>query len=173
MASGTTKPPKPTKQQRGKVDSFASALTKKGIRLLAVDFDKTLIDIHSRGMWDEGVNKLAAHVRPCMRDLLEDAHHKGVFVAIVTYHRQDWLLKDVLGKVLPKNQHMFHYLLGNVAFGMYTQAFIELGASPKLDTGKPRMLLVCTPKLYGSTVLIANSNSKAGLASVLLVCMHP
>ena len=99
MASGATKP---TKQQRGKVDSFAASLNKKGIRLLAVDFDKTLIDIHTRGQWDEGVNKLAAHVRPCMRDLLEAAIQKGVFVAMVTYHRQGWLIQEVLQKVLPK-----------------------------------------------------------------------
>ncbi|RUS83229.1 hypothetical protein EGW08_008993 [Elysia chlorotica] len=71
MASGSTR--NPTKQQRGKVDSFAASLTKKGIKLLAMDFDKTLIDIHSRGVWDDGVDKLACHVQPCMRDLLEAA----------------------------------------------------------------------------------------------------
>lgn len=93
---------KPSKQVRAKVDSFVTALTKKGIKLLALDFDKTFIDIHSGGMWDEGVDTLASHVRPCMRDLLEAASHKGLFVAIVTYHRQGWLIKEVLHKVLPK-----------------------------------------------------------------------
>ncbi|GFO09961.1 hypothetical protein PoB_003646600 [Plakobranchus ocellatus] len=112
MASGSTKP---SKQMRGKVDSFAAALTKKGIKLLAVDFDKTLIDIHSRGIWDEGVDKLAAHVRPCMRDLLEAAVRKGVFVAIVTFHRQGWLIKEVLHKTLPKKTAKQIYVQANTA----------------------------------------------------------
>lgn len=99
MATGFAKP---SKQMRAKVDSFVVALHKKGIKLLAVDFDKTIIDIHSGGMWDEGVDKLALHVRPCMRDLMETASNKGLFVAIVTYHRQSWLIKEVLQKVLPK-----------------------------------------------------------------------
>lgn len=93
---------KPSKQSRAKLDSFVTALNKKGIKLLALDFDKTLIDIHSGGMWNDGADKLASHVRPCMRDLLEAASNKGLFVAIVTYHRQGWLIKEVLHKVLPK-----------------------------------------------------------------------
>lgn len=133
MASGTTKPAKPTKQQRGKVDTFASALTKKGIRLLAVDFDKTLIDIHSRGVWDESVAKLASHVRPCMKDLLEAANHKGVYVAIVTYHRQDWLIKELLEKVLPKKVAKQIYVQANTPEFMQQQRHKAASAEASTD----------------------------------------
>ncbi|KAK3803221.1 hypothetical protein RRG08_013804 [Elysia crispata] len=126
MASGTTKP---SKHQRGKVDSFAGALTKKGIKLLAVDFDKTLIDIHSRGVWDDGLSKLASHVRPCMRDMLEAAIHKGVFVAIVTYHRQDWLIKELLQKILPKKVAKQIYVQANTAEFLQRQRAEARGSS--------------------------------------------
>ncbi|BFZ18952.1 hypothetical protein BsWGS_21991 [Bradybaena similaris] len=112
MATGFAKP---SKQMRAKVDSFVVALHKKGIKLLAVDFDKTIIDIHSGGMWDEGVDKLALHVRPCMKDLMETASNKGLFVAIVTYHRQSWLIKEVLQKVLPKKVANKIYIQANTA----------------------------------------------------------
>ncbi|GFS18646.1 hypothetical protein ElyMa_003268000 [Elysia marginata] len=65
-----------------------------------------------------------------------------------------------LGLQATQLAHISCYLLGNVAFGMYTQ-----GASPKLDAGEPQVLL-----LYRSTVLIASS--KSGFGSVLFVCTH-
>ena len=93
---------KTSKEDRAQIESFVFALNKKGIKLLALDFDQTLIDIHSGGVWNESVEELVQHVRPCMKDLLEIASNKGLFVAIVTYHRQDWLIKDLLTKVISK-----------------------------------------------------------------------
>lgn len=84
------------------LESFVSTLTKKGIKLLAVDFDKTLVDIHTGGSWKEGTDKLTVHVRPCMRDLVEHAHRKGIHVCIVTFSRQAWMIRELLQKVLPK-----------------------------------------------------------------------
>nr|KAI8738281.1 hypothetical protein BgiMline_025184 [Biomphalaria glabrata] len=123
---------KPSKQVKARLDSFVLALTKKGIKLLAMDFDKTLIDIHSGGTWTESVDKLVPHVRPCMRDLLEGAVNKGIFVAIVTYHRQGWLIKDLLHKVLPKKVANKIYVQGNTSDFMQRQRSLTSGSSDSI-----------------------------------------
>lgn len=104
---------KTSKEDRAQIESFVFALNKKGIKLLALDFDQTLIDIHSGGVWNESVEELVQHVRPCMKDLLEIASNKGLFVAIVTYHRQDWLIKDLLTKVISKKVANKVYIQAN------------------------------------------------------------
>ena len=101
-ASMTSSIRKPNKEDKAKLESFVVALNKKGVKLVALDFDKTFIDIHSGGIWNEPVDLLIPHVRLCMRDLLEIASNKGHYVSIVTFHRQAWLIKDLLQKVLPK-----------------------------------------------------------------------
>lgn len=124
---------KPSKQARAKLDSFVVALTKKGIKLLALDFDKTIIDIHSGGMWNEGLDKLVSHVRPCMKDLMDAASHKGLFVAIVTFHRQEWIIKEVLLKVLPKKVANKIYIQANTTDFMQKQRSSSVGASEPCD----------------------------------------
>ena len=87
---------------RQKVYAFVAALITKGIKVLALDFDLTLISIHSGGVWREAADKLAEHVRPCMADLIEIAVNRGLNVCVVTYHRQSWLIRDMLKIVVPK-----------------------------------------------------------------------
>lgn len=79
-----------------KVKGIVSAMHKNGIRLLAMDFDQTLISTHSGGRWKDSMEKLVKEVRPCMRDLIHASLDKGIYVAIVTYSAQSWLIKDLL-----------------------------------------------------------------------------
>lgn len=79
-----------------KVKGIVSAMHRNGIRLLAMDFDQTLISTHSGGRWKDSMEKLVKEVRPCMRDLISASLDKGIYVAIVTYSAQSWLIKDLL-----------------------------------------------------------------------------
>lgn len=84
------------------VGNLISTLDKKGIRVLAVDFDQTLIKIHSGGVWKDSTDNLAKHVRPCMKDLLEVALQREMIVCIVTFHSQPWIIRELLKKLLKK-----------------------------------------------------------------------
>lgn len=66
------------------------------INFLAIDFDQTLIDIHTGGVWKGSVEELAPHVRPDFRDLLIEALDRNVCVAIVTFSQQPRLIQNVL-----------------------------------------------------------------------------
>lgn len=86
-----------------KVKELVCAMHKKGIRLLAVDFDQTLISVHTGGRWKESIENLVQEVRPCIRDLIPAALEKGIYVAIVTYSTQSWLIKDLIKKLFERD----------------------------------------------------------------------
>lgn len=66
----------------------AEMLAEAGIRLLAVDFDLTLVNIHTGGGWRQNAEQLARRVRPGMKKLIQTSMANGVHVAIVTFSPQ-------------------------------------------------------------------------------------
>ena len=66
------------------------------IRLLAIDFDKTLVGVHTRARWREGPEALAKTVRPVFRTLIPAALDARLSVAIVTFSKQEKLIREAL-----------------------------------------------------------------------------
>ena len=87
-----------------KAQEVVTGLANKGVKVLALDFDKTIVDVHTAGVWKGGSAKLAEHVRPCFRALMEAAlsSKEEMFVSVVTYSMQPSLIKEVLKFALPK-----------------------------------------------------------------------
>jgi len=83
-------------------EHLVSNLQKKGIRLVAIDFDQTLITFHSGGVWKDSVDKLVPNVRPCIRDLIQVCLDRDVSVCIVTYFMQPWIIKELLQKLFKR-----------------------------------------------------------------------
>jgi len=93
-----------SRDETGSGDAINAAIQRLqhlGINLLALDFDQTLIDIHTHGCWRDGVEELAAHVRPVFQDLVRAAMASStttttIHVAIVTLSCQSDLIQSVL-----------------------------------------------------------------------------
>lgn len=80
----------------------AKRLVEIGIELLAIDFDQTMVDIHTGGRWEGGsVSKLAAHVRQQFKCLLSETGAK-IPAAIVTFSRQEELISEVMKIAVPE-----------------------------------------------------------------------
>ena len=84
------------------VSLLVDALLKKGIKLVAVDFDQTFITFHSGGVWKESVDKLIENIRPCIKQLVEHCLDRGLHVCIVTYFMQPWVIKEMLQKIFKR-----------------------------------------------------------------------
>lgn len=89
-------------------DSIARAivhgLIRKGIKLLALDFDLTIVGLHTGGAWRGPVHQLAQHVRPCFRALMEAALETDILhLCIVTYSLQQGLIQDLIRSILPNS----------------------------------------------------------------------
>jgi 2-hydroxy-3-keto-5-methylthiopentenyl-1-phosphate phosphatase len=92
----------PSGNKKEKVEKLVSTMQARNIKVLALDFDLTFIDIHTHGEWDESIDALVTHVRPCFRDLLAAAREKGLYVCIVTFHPRGYLIREVLTKLYGK-----------------------------------------------------------------------
>lgn len=76
-------------------------LSELNINFLALDFDQTMVDIHTGGRWKDTVPELADHVRPLFRRLVPAASRHGIRVAVVTFSPQTKHIREVLEHVFP------------------------------------------------------------------------
>ena len=78
------------------VDQAIRKLQELNINLVAVDFDMTMIDIHTGGRWKGTLEELKGHVRPEFQQLLKACVQNDIQVAVVTFSRQANLVKGIL-----------------------------------------------------------------------------
>lgn len=76
-------------------------LIRAGIKMVAVDFDLTILNIHTHGFWQFTGKMLATRVRPCFKHFLSEALNSNLHVAVVTHSPQADLVREVLELSLP------------------------------------------------------------------------
>ncbi|GKY91936.1 hypothetical protein MPSEU_000165200 [Mayamaea pseudoterrestris] len=82
------------------IDSCISKFQELGINLVAIDFDCTIVDIHTHGTWTKSVAELVEHVRSEFRLLLQACCEHDIQVAIVTFSGQTKLVQSVVETVV-------------------------------------------------------------------------
>lgn len=80
--------------------------TNVGINFLALDFDQTILDIHTGGNWKGSLEELFPHIRAVYAQLIKAALTNGMEVAIVTFTCQTKFVRGVL-------DHIFSSCLDN------------------------------------------------------------
>jgi hypothetical protein len=73
-----------------------------GINFLALDFDKTLVSVHTYGRWSDTSEELATKLRPLFYTLIPLALQNNLCVAVVTFSGQTGLIRDVMRLVFPE-----------------------------------------------------------------------
>ena len=81
-------------------DQLYEALRESELRLICLDFDQTLVRIHTRGEWDNSVEALAQHWRQSFTSIIQVALAAGTHVAVVTFSPQAALIRALLHTVL-------------------------------------------------------------------------
>eukprot|EP00566_Odontella_aurita_P028300 CAMPEP_0113556736 /NCGR_PEP_ID=MMETSP0015_2-20120614/17411_1 /TAXON_ID=2838 /ORGANISM="Odontella" /LENGTH=192 /DNA_ID=CAMNT_0000458103 /DNA_START=399 /DNA_END=977 /DNA_ORIENTATION=- /assembly_acc=CAM_ASM_000160 len=66
------------------------------INFLAIDFDQTIIDIHTGGVWKGTLPELAERVRPMFKALIQEAHSNDIKLAVVTFSPQVGFIREFL-----------------------------------------------------------------------------
>jgi len=72
------------------------------INFLAIDFDQTIIDIHTGGVWKGTASELATHVRPIFSCLINASLRQNIKVAVVTFSPQVLFIEKVLEATFPE-----------------------------------------------------------------------
>lgn len=86
-------------------DHIVEHLASRGINFLAIDFDMTMIDVHTGGRWTGTAKDLSTHMRPLFVGLVPKAIARGMYVAIVTFSPQVGMIADVLKEIFPDVHH--------------------------------------------------------------------
>ena len=66
------------------------------MRLLALDFDLTLVNVHTNGTWTAGATELRDSLRPLFCSLIPAVQQQGIFVSVVTFSGQTDLIRECL-----------------------------------------------------------------------------
>lgn len=87
-----------------KYSSMVQKLVSLSIKLVAVDFDLTIINVHTRGSWQFTAKALASRVRPTFKQFLTAAlKYNDLHIAVVTQSPQVSLVREVLEEALPES----------------------------------------------------------------------
>ena len=79
-----------------KVQTIVRHLKHTGVKMVAIDFDQTLIDIHTEGMWWRDPESIAPFIRPQFRRLLRALTQNNISVAIVSFSSQADVIRAAL-----------------------------------------------------------------------------
>jgi hypothetical protein len=75
---------------------LALAMIDAGIQLIAVDFDRTIVEVHTGGRWKQSSTSLSTKIRPFFEYFLKSAQRAGLWVAVVTFSPQTQLVADTM-----------------------------------------------------------------------------
>jgi hypothetical protein len=84
----------------GAIPQAIQRLKELQINFLALDFDQTILNIHTGGRWQGTLEELLPHVRPVFLQLIPAAQEAGLEVAVVTFSRQVSLVRGVLDTIM-------------------------------------------------------------------------
>ena len=99
-----------------------------GINFLALDFDQTILDIHTGGRWRGSLEELFPHIRPVYAKLIVGALTNDMEVAVVTFSCQTKFVRGVL-------DHIFSESLEKNSIDIQTlEAIGVMGAGNVVDT---------------------------------------
>ena len=82
------------------IQSAIDRLKELSINFVALDFDQTILDVHTCGRWTGTVEELFPHVRPVFVGLMRACQSHDIHVAIVTFSQQTSVVRGVLDSIL-------------------------------------------------------------------------
>jgi hypothetical protein len=71
-----------------------------------LDFDLTIVDIHTGGAWQSTPHALVPHIRPQMKCLIETALQKGLHPAVASFSIQEQLIQETIKEGIPMGRNM-------------------------------------------------------------------
>lgn len=88
-------------QHSSAITSAMAKLKDLRINFLALDFDQTILDIHTSGQWQGSQDELFMHVRPVFAQLIQAAaEDENMYLSVVTFTRQIHFVRGVLDHIV-------------------------------------------------------------------------
>jgi hydroxymethylpyrimidine pyrophosphatase-like HAD family hydrolase len=102
------------------ISPLPSSLYSPGnIKLVAFDFDRTIISKHTGGIWRDSAEELAKFVRPSFKCYIATCLDQGLDVAITTFSTQESLIRLVLSVALGPQSAKIAFFGGDLQYTGY------------------------------------------------------
>jgi len=140
-------------------------LVKLNINFLALDFDLTMIDIHTGGHWKDTPAEMAKHMRPMFIPLLEEAHSKSIRLAICTFSPQVKHISEVLRIIYP-DFHQHFVIRGRDKSWSYEGNGMRDGKQPYMASAATELQVRFPGESFTkrTTLLVDDDNNNVGMA---------
>jgi hypothetical protein len=141
----------------GECEAAVDRLVHSGIMLAAIDFDATILDIHTGGRWEGNERVLASHVRPEFKCYISRCLDNGIQVAVATFSTQTRMIARVLEEAIPHSRATDIVVFGGDDYvkgysqGKQSQLFLAMESFNKQQAPSQGRVAPITPS---ATVLI-------------------
>ena len=145
-------------------DKTLNCLIKNKIKLICIDFDNTLLSIHTYGKWDDTALNLAKHVRPEFKLFISKCLQQNIYIGIVTFSSQTELVIDVLKHVFKEDSKKIFVKTTNMSYKSKTKFCDKLliENNIKMERKIPMMLSIMFDIYTDSNIIVP-------IKSVLLI----
>jgi hypothetical protein len=83
------------------MDRIIDLLRSKNKYFICIDFDHTIVDIHTYGRWQKSADELESHIRPFFKGFIPLLISSGLHVAVVTFSSQVPIISQLLKRAFP------------------------------------------------------------------------
>lgn len=136
-------------------------LSAANLNCLAIDFDHTLIDIHTGGCWKGTLEELTPHFRPIFTDLLTAAlDSASMQVAVVTFSRQPDLIRRVLDTAIGNERAARIVIRGNDPSWTYEGRGSQHGKQPHMASAVEELEQSSHAKITKSSTLLIDDDQR-------------
>lgn len=140
MSTAAANPAQRDERLERKCSEAVGKLVKLNINFLAIDFDQTMVDIHTGGRWKDTVPELADHLRPLFLHLVTAASRSGVRVAIVTFSPQTKHIREVLEHAFPADVSEIIPIRGNDQTWTYEGNGMKMGKQEHMASAAEELM---------------------------------
>ena len=85
-----------------KCQDSIDVMKSNGINFVCIDFDQTIVNVHTGGQWRGSPSDLETHVRPFFRCFIPLLLRNDMLASVVTFSGQVGIITDVLKKAFPE-----------------------------------------------------------------------
>ena len=130
------------------------AIERSGVNFVAIDFDKTLISIHTSGKWAGSAIDLSLKVRGFFLEFIPLLMSRGISVAIVTFSGEVKLIQQVMHNLFPDLAAMIPVRGKDLSWDYQGKGAKEGKQSVRVCPRLSRISSSCNPYTWGSPLFI-------------------
>ena len=142
------------------ITAAISKLKELNINFLAIDFDCTILEIHTGGRWSGTLEELFPHIRPVYAQLIQAAVDSDIHVAVVTFTSQIKFVRGVLDHIVGETASQKIPIRGNDRSWEYNGEGSKDGKMPHMASAVEELETRFNVEIHRNTTLLLDDDAR-------------